>query len=142
MGTQAVMRTFEVGERWSSGPKTMSVENLAGFSAQWEDDRTPHTDEAAAQARGFPTAIAQALMSHGYVQDLLVHVFGFEAALHGTEVNLAFIRPVYAGDTIVAHLSVRSVAEGVDRRWRVMLDAWCENQTGAQVAVGTAAVLI
>jgi acyl dehydratase len=60
--------------------------------------------------------------------------------LQGT-LALAFVRPVFCGDTLTAKAAPREVRdEGAFSR-RVF-DVWCENQTGEAVTVGTASAAV
>ena len=47
--------------------------------------------------------------------------------------TIAFLRPVYVGETVTAHFVVRTV----DRvRHRLQIDSWIENEVGERVIEG------
>lgn len=144
MSTTQTLETLSVGDTWSSAPKSVTLDHLHGFSpsvAMGGGDRDPsdsfHANPEAGQRMGFRTAIAWGLMSYAYLQGFLFESLG-RAALEQADVNLVFARPVYADDTIVSHADVRSVEVLPDRRSRVTIDLWCENQHGARVTSGYA----
>jgi acyl dehydratase len=81
-----------------------------------------HSEEAWAQAKGFPR-----LLGAGFVK--------------GGTMSIAFVKPVYAGD----RLTVRGVVKdkrGEDGRTRVIVEVSCTNQHGQQTAIGTASGLL
>jgi acyl dehydratase len=48
--------------------------------------------------------------------------------------TLTFLRPVHAGETVVAHFVIRAV----DRdKHRLTIDSWIENSAGERVVEGT-----
>ena len=147
MSTNQTLDTLAIGHRWSSAPKSVTLDNLHGFSpsvAMGGGDRDPsdsfHANPGAGQRMGFRTAIAWGLMSYAYLQGFLFETLG-RAAIENADVNLVFSRPVYADDTIVSHADVRAVELLPDRRSRVTIDIWCENQHGARVTSGYATLI-
>ena len=55
--------------------------------------------------------------------------------------DVKFIRPIYAGDTVTAHGRITAKTEtgtGV----RIALNIWCDTQRGEPVTVGTASVVL
>ena len=98
-----------------------------------------HTDEEWARKKGFRAPLAQAMMSTGYVSQLMVGFLG-EGFVKGGKMSVAFIKPVVVGDTLTVHGVVKSREREGDRS-RVTVEVWCENQDGVQTMVGTASGL-
>lgn len=98
-----------------------------------------HTDPEWAKKKGFKGALAQALMSTAYVSQMMVQNFG-EGFVKGGTMEVAFLKPVYADDTLTVHGRVvsRTPENG---RTRVTLDVWCQNEDGVQTMGGTATAL-
>jgi acyl dehydratase len=51
--------------------------------------------------------------------------------------TLRFLRPVFVGDTVTAHIVVRSVDRS---KHRLEIDAWIENSAGEHVVEGSGEV--
>jgi acyl dehydratase len=135
-----------LGQEWDSGPKSVSQEHLSGFQPPRRDrtdfSQSAHASAEAGQKLGVRTAFAWGLMSNAYLESLLLEVFGTSALEQGADLNVTFLRPVYLGDTIIAHAKVHSIEDTVDQRRRLSLEAWCENQDGVRVTDGYATVVI
>lgn len=99
-----------------------------------------HVQEEAARAAGFPTTVAQGLMSADYISELMTGALGQGWILAG-RLSLAFVRPVLCGDTVTA---TGRLAETIDEGafLRRVYDVWCENQRGEVVTVGRASGLV
>jgi len=93
-----------------------------------------HTDRDAAAKAGFRAPIAAGEHTIAVAMQLIVDRFG-ERFLRGGGFDVALVKPVLFGDTIVAHARVASIADG-----HLDLDIWVENQDGARVLTGTARV--
>lgn len=93
-----------------------------------------HTDREAASKAGFAAPIAAGEHTIAVAMQLLVDRFG-ERFLRGGGFDVALVKPVLFGDTIIAHARVASVGQE-----RIGLDLWVENQNGARVLAGTASV--
>ena len=98
-----------------------------------------HTDAEWAQKKGFAAPLAQGLMSTAYVSQMMVDFLG-EGFVKGGSINVSFIKPVLAGDTLTMHGAVRS-KEADGAHTRVTVEFWCENQQGIKTLVGTASGL-
>jgi 3-hydroxybutyryl-CoA dehydratase len=99
-----------------------------------------HYDAEFAEKAGLPAPIATGVMSAAFLSEMLTGAFGVEWIRGGT-MDVKFIRPIYAGDTVTAHGRITAKAEagtGV----RVALNIWCDTQRGEPVTVGTASVVL
>jgi acyl dehydratase len=80
------------------------------------------------------------MMSADYISELMAGRFERGWLLHG-RLSLAFVAPAFAGDTLTAKASKREEQdEGAFIRH--VYDAWCENQLGEVVTVGTASGVV
>jgi acyl dehydratase len=102
--------------------------------------RSIHTDESFARAKGFPTCLAQAMMSTAYVSEMMTRFVGAGFVKGGT-MSMVFIKPVLAGDRLTVHGVVKENRPEAGRT-RVVVEVWCENQRGEKTAVGTASGLL
>lgn len=98
-----------------------------------------HTDAEWARQKGFAAPLAQGMMSTAYVSQMMVQLLG-EGFVRGGRMNVAFIKPVLAGDTLTMHGAVKS-KDPDGAQTRVTVEFWCENQQGVKTMVGTASGL-
>ncbi len=79
-------------------------------------------------------------MSADYISELMAGRFERGWLLQG-RLSLTFVAPAFAGDTLTAKASKREeLDEGAFIRH--VYDAWCENQRGEVVTVGTASGVV
>jgi acyl dehydratase len=135
-----------VGEREAEltlPPRTLSREKIAAYSedsANHERRQSIHTDLELARSFGFPDLVAQGMMSADYISELMTGRFERGWLLQG-RLSLAFVAPSFAGDTLTAKAAKREeLDEGAFIRQ--VYDAWCENQRGETVTVGTASGVV
>ena len=114
--------------------KTISQRQIDAYSGVRH--RSIHTDEEWARAKGFRAPLVQAMMSTAYVSEMMTHFCG-ERFVKGGALAMAFVNPVYAGDTLTVHGAVRAPRPDEDAG-RVVVDVWCENAKHEKTAVGTA----
>ncbi|MSQ07281.1 MAG: hypothetical protein EXR54_01840 [Dehalococcoidia bacterium] len=99
-----------------------------------------HPDAAQARRLGLPGPIASGQMSFAYLHELLARQFG-DDFLWGGHLAVTFVKPVAAGDTVIAQGLVRECrAEG--RRIHYTLEVWLENQRGERTSLGEAQVTV
>ena len=80
-------------------------------------------------------------MSITFATECLRKFFGPEVYNHTGTVNLKFLRPVKAGDTITVTGAV-SGSEDIDEGTRVSVDIFCDNQDGNRTAIGIGTAII
>jgi 3-hydroxybutyryl-CoA dehydratase len=102
--------------------------------------RSIHTDEEWARKKGFRAPLAQGMMSTAYVSEMMTNFLGTGFVKGGT-LSMAFLQPVYAGDTLTVHGVVKETRAEGDAT-RVVVEVWCENQEGERTAAGTASGLV
>jgi acyl dehydratase len=124
-------------------PRALTREKIAAYSEDSANalrGQSIHANPHVAEAKGFPDAVAQGMMSADYISELMAGRFERGWLLHG-RLSLAFVAPAFAGDTLTAKASKREeLDEGAFVRH--VYDAWCENQRGAVVTVGTASGVV
>ena len=126
-------------------PLTLTRARILAFSggpldAEGWPERNLHTDVDKAREAGLDTIIASGTQSEGLLIGLLVELF----AAHwyaGGELDVRFLRPVRAGDTVTpaVRLTERIVVDG---GLRLTLACRCETRPGTSVIEGTASVLL
>ena len=127
-----------IGEKLPDLAKDISQRHIDAYSGV--RPRSIHTDESWARAKGFPKCLAQAMMSTAYVSELMTRFVGAGFVKGGT-MSMTFVKPVYAGDRLTVHGVIKGKRPDGNRT-RVVVEVWCENQTGQKTAVGTATGLL
>ena len=93
-----------------------------------------HDDKDAARKAGFVAPIAAGEQTIAIVAQFLADNFGMRF-VRGGRIEVSLTRPVFFGDTLTTHAKVVSVDAD-----RAGLQIHVENQRGAQVLTGSAAV--
>jgi acyl dehydratase len=133
------------GERSGElGPitRTVTQERMTAYSedsANAARGKSIHVHPEVAKAAGFPATVAQGLMAADYMSELMEGALGKEW-YSDAGLSVAFLRPVFAGDTVTAsgRLKDRFLEGAVER---LVYDLWAQNQRGALVAAATATAL-
>jgi 3-hydroxybutyryl-CoA dehydratase len=119
--------------------KTVSEQDIVDFARVTGDEQPLHLDDAYAATTRFKRRIAHGMLSAGFISAAL----GIKLAPHATVVylnqSLRFLRPVFPGDTITAHLEVTKLDM---ERGFVTCSTECANQDGVSVLTGDATVLL
>ncbi len=105
-----------------------------------KDTKNIHTDDETARKAGLPRAVATGRHPVSFISEHLVDLFG-EGFVSGGEIDVAFVKPIFPGDTVTVTAEVREILPEGDRR-RVVLDLSMVNQEGVPVTVGTASGLV
>jgi acyl dehydratase len=130
-------RTITIDQALPSIEKPISQRQIDCYSGV--RPRSIHTDPEWARKKGFAAPLAQGMMSSAYVSQMMVSLLG-EGFVKGGRMNVKFIKPVLAGDTLTMHGRVREKQPEGDRT-RVVVEFWCENQDGIKTMVGEASGL-
>jgi acyl dehydratase len=126
-----------VGQELEPVVKHMSLEKMS--RPLMSGNNPIHFDPEFAEKAGLPAPIATGVMSSAYLCEMLTKAFGVEW-IRGGSMDVKFVRPIYAGDTVTARGRVTAKTE-TSTGVRVSLDVWCETQRGEPVTVGTASVV-
>ena len=131
-------KNVEAGQEIPPVRKEVTLERIRLYTGwTW---RCIHTDWEWSEKAGLPAPIAQALMSHCYLSEMLTAFVG-ESWLKGGKLSLSFINYTLVGDTITAKGVVKEVVPEGDGV-RLNMEVWCDNQRGKKVTVGTASAII
>jgi 3-hydroxybutyryl-CoA dehydratase len=117
--------------------RVAAPDNVAAFLGAIGDDNPVHSDPDFAATTSFERPIAPGMWTAG----LLSAAIGTQLPGPGSiyiKQDLKFLRPVYFGDTITAHVEI---IEMIPERNRVRLSTTCANSDGEAVLAGEAWVL-
>jgi len=129
--------SINIGDELPPRVKAIAQRQIDAYSGV--RPKSIHTDAEWAKKKGFAAPLAQGLMSTAYVSQMMVDLLG-EGFVRGGKLNVAFIKPVLAGDTLTMHGAVKS-KEAEGDKVRVTVEFWCESQRGEKTLVGTASGL-
>lgn len=125
-----------VGASYSES-RTISQNDILLYAAVSHDTNPAHLDADYAAGTPFKQPIAHGMLSAALISAILGTRFpGLGTIYLGQE--LQFRRPVYAGDTLTATLTV---IERDETKKRVKIDTTVCNQNGEKVIVGSANIL-
>ncbi len=131
-------KNMDVGQMLPPVQKDVTFENIRLFS-MWSN-RNIHTDWEVAIKGGLPAPIAQGLMSHAYLCEMLTGFFG-KKWLQGGKIDVKFIRYTLPGDIVTAGGVVKEkIEEGSAVRFNC--DVWCQSLSGEKTVVGTASARV
>lgn len=131
-------KTIEVGQELPRLVKEIGQRQIDAYSGV--RPHSIHTDEAWARKKGFGGTLAQGMMSTAYISELMIQLLG-KGFVKGGKMSVAFIKPVCAGDRLTVGGVVKDkVVE--EEGTRIVVEVWCENQSGEKVTVGSASGLL
>ena len=119
--------------------KTVSEQDIVDFARVTGDEQPLHLDGAFAAKTRFKRRIAHGMLSAGFISAALGIKLAPQATVVYLSQSLRFLRPVYPGDTITAHLEVTKLDS---ERSFVTCSTECTNQDGTTVLTGEATVLL
>jgi acyl dehydratase len=129
---------FAVGQEIVPVIKHMHLQNMS--RPLMAGGNPLHYDPEFATKASLPAPIAAGVMSSAYLSEMLTNTFGIEW-LRGGSMNVKFIRPLYANDTVTARGRITGHTDTSTGR-HIFLEIWCETQRGELVTVGTASVVV
>ena len=123
--------------------KSITEGSILGFESTGILDRENihNNPELAAKRLGTTYTLASGRMSITFASECLRKFFGATVFNHTGTVNLKFLRPVKAGDTITVTGAVSGTVE-IEGGTRVSVDLFCDNQDGNRTAVGTGTAVV
>jgi acyl dehydratase len=95
-----------------------------------------HTDPSWARAKGFPTTIAQGMMSTAYVSAMMTDAFGAGFIVGGT-MDVRFLRPVFEGRRLTTSGHVMGFVQN-DDGLQAHVEVAVHDDQGARTLAGTA----
>ena len=134
---------IELNQPIPSVSKKITQESINQFESCGILDRQNihNNPELAAKRLGTTYTIASGRMSVTFAAESLRKFFGPEVFNHTGTVNLKFLRPVKAGDTISVTGAV-SGTEEIEGGTKVSVNLYCDNQDGDRTAVGIGTAVI
>ena len=123
--------------------KSITENSILGFESTGILDRENihNNPELAAKRLGTTYTLASGRMSITFAAECMRKFFGPDVFNHTGTVNLKFLRPVKAGDTITVTGAV-SGTEETDVGTKISVDLFCDNQDGNRTAVGIGTAVI
>ena len=123
--------------------KSITEKSILEFESTGILDRENihNNPELAAKRLGTTYTLASGRMSITFAAESMRKFFGPEVFNHTGTVNLKFLRPVKAGDTITVTGAV-SGTEETDGGIKVSVDLFCDNQDGNRTAVGIGTAVV
>jgi 3-hydroxybutyryl-CoA dehydratase len=112
--------------------KTFTEEDVQRFIAITGDVNPLHVDDAFAADTRFGRRVLHGMLTASLFSTMVGMLLPGTGAIYRSQ-SLTFLRPVYAGDTVTAHFTVRSVDRA---RHRLVIDSWIENSAGEWVIEG------
>ena len=131
------------GQAIPSVTKSITENSILEFESTGILDRENihNNPELAAKRLGTTYTLASGRMSITFAAECMRKFFGPDVFNHTGTVNLKFLRPVKAGDTITVTGAV-SGTEETDVGTKVSVDLFCDNQDGNRTAVGIGTAVI
>ena len=112
--------------------KTFTDDDVRRFVEITGDVNPLHVDDAFAARTRFGRRVLHGMLTASIFSTMVGMLLPGTGAVYRTQ-TLAFLRPVYVGDTVTAHFVVRAV----DRvRHRLDIESWIENEAGERVIEG------
>ena len=127
----------QVGDRWTSGARTVTETDIVMFAGLTGDYNPLHVDEEFAKQTFYGQRIA-----HGLYGAALVAGLGSHAPLMRTEAFVQicqwqFLRPLFIGDTVHVETEVVETRETGRRRGTIVWKRSLVNQAGEMVQTGS-----
>ena len=132
-----VRSDFMIGER-SQLSKTVSDADITLFARVTGDTNPVHIDPEFAQKTRFKGRIAHGMLVGGLISAVLGAQLPGPGCIYLSQ-SLSFVRPVRIGDTITAEVEVSDWNPG---KRIIRLKTCCFNQTGEDVIIGEAVLLV
>ena len=112
--------------------KTFTDDDVRRFVEITGDVNPLHVDDAFAAQTRFGRRVLHGMLTASIFSTMVGMLLPGTGAVYRSQ-TLAFLRPVYVGDTVTTHFVVRAV----DRvRHRLDIDSWIENEAGERVVEG------
>ena len=117
--------------------RVVADDDIASFVDAVGDYNPVHSDPAYAATTIFKTPIAPGIFTAGLISAVIGTTLPGPGAIYLSQ-SLKFMKPVFAGDTITARVTI---AEVIRDRNRIRLQTVCVNQRGEEVLSGEAWVM-
>ena len=114
--------------------RVVADDDIASFVDAVGDYNPVHSDPAYAATTIFKTPIAPGIFTAGLISAVIGTTLPGPGAIYLSQ-SLKFMKPVFAGDTITARVTISEV---IHDRNRIRLQTVCFNQRGEEVLSGEA----
>jgi len=122
---------FHVGQH-ASFVKTFTEDDVQRFIAITGDVNPLHVNDSFASRTPFGRRVLHGMLTASLFSTMVGMLIPGTGAIYRSQ-TIAFLKPVYIGDTITAHFVIR----GIDReKHRLDIESWMENQDGERVIEG------
>jgi acyl dehydratase len=134
-----IRRVGKEGEEYISAPYQIDDETAEAYIRAIEAPprrrlANIHNDSEAARRAGFRAPIVAGEHSLAVLTQFLADCFEMRF-LRGGRFEVAFVKPVFVGDRLTAHVRVASAGAK-----ETTLEVWVQNDGGVRVLTGTAAI--
>ncbi len=143
MADKLYFEDFAAGDSFVGTPVDVEREQLLWFAREF-DDQAMHLDADAARAKGLDDIIAPGAMIFALTSRSQRDIWkSIHMLPSGLGIEISFLRPVYAGDTLTVHVEVPAVrpSSKPGRGWVDTLTKH-HNQHGTVVAEGRGSWLV
>lgn len=113
--------------------KTFTDDDVRRFIEITGDVNPLHVDDAFAAQTLFGRRVIHGMLTASILSTMVGMLMPGTGAIYRSQ-TIAFLRPVYVGDTVTAHFVVREVDRA---RHRLRIESWIENTVGERVIEGT-----
>jgi len=127
----ARIEDFEPGQHVSFR-KNFTDEDVRRFIEITGDSNPLHVDDEFAARTQFGRRIVHGMLAASIFSTMVGMLLPGTGAIYRSQ-TIRFLLPVYLGDTVTAHVVVRSVDRA---KHRLEIDAWIENEAGERVIEG------
>ena len=128
---KAVIGDFTVGQH-ATFTKTFTDEDVRRFIEITGDVNPLHVDDDFASRTPFKRRILHGMLTASLFSTMVGMFIPGTGAIYRSQ-TIAFLRPVFIGDTITAHFVIRAIDFA---KHRLTIESWMENQNGERVIEG------
>jgi acyl dehydratase len=139
MSEQVTAREAQVGDVFSSGPRSTGFAEWNRFAAVNDEFVPIHMDDEAGRAAGYPCAISMGRLQWSYVHSLLRGWLAGEGRI--VSVAMQFRGAVLKGAAFDIRTLVTAVRDGQGEKL-LDVDVWIQDADGAVLAPGKATVAV
>jgi 3-hydroxybutyryl-CoA dehydratase len=142
MSDKLYFEDIEVGQKWTSGSRTITESDITAFAGLTGDWNPLHVDDEFAKSTSFGQRIAHGLLGLSWVAGLGSHYPNPSTLALCSIRNWEFLRPLKIGDTVHVVTMVVEKASTGRRAGRVVWQRQLLNQRGEVTQQGTFETLV
>ncbi|MBW2094344.1 MAG: hypothetical protein JRI80_05600 [Deltaproteobacteria bacterium] len=136
------LRAMEVGFELPAVEKKISDKKIYKYSNRYTGTFVDmiHIEKEAAKKFGFPDLVLQGTQAANYAHEMLFKVYR-EHAINDSKIQVSFIKPVLAGETLTVRGRVKEVLKEASKA-DITVELWSEDSAGDKTMVGEALVRV